>query len=109
MPWLVSLDEVKHMLRIDGDDVDGNMMLMIPAASAAVVNYLKAGASAFIGEDGEVTDPDAVPFEVRAATVLLIGHMMRNPDNDTERAFERGYLPMPVTALLYPLRDPALA
>ena len=51
----------------------------------------------------------AVPFEVRAATVLMIGHLMRNPDNNVEGAFDRGYLPMPVTALLYPLRDPALA
>lgn len=109
MVWLVSVPEVKAMLRIDGDAVDDALSLLIPAASAAVVNYLKSGASAFIGEDGEVTDPNDVPFEVRAATAFLVGQLMRNPDNDVEGAFDRGYLPKPVTALLYPLRDPALA
>lgn len=109
MVWLVSVDEVKAMQRLDGDDIDTTLMLLIPAASGAVVNYLKSGADAFIGEDGEVTDLEAVPPEVRAATVILVGHMMRNPDSDTEGAFEPGYLPRPVTALLYPLRDPAVA
>lgn len=109
MVWLVTPEEVKAMQRIDGDDVDDMLMLLIPAASAAVVNYLKAGADAFIGEDGEVTAPEDVPFEVRAATVIMVGQMMRNPDNDVEEAFRPGYLPRPVTALLYPLRDPAVA
>lgn len=109
MAWLVSVDEVKAMLRLDGDDADELLILLIPAASGAVLNYLKTGADAFTDSNGTVTDPNAVPFEVRAATVLMVGHLMRNPDNNVENAFERGYLPMPVTALLYPLRDPALA
>lgn len=109
MAHLVTPEEVKNMLRIDGDDVDGNLLLMIPAASGAVVNYLKAGARRFLDEAGEVIDGMEVPFEVRAATVILIGIMMRNPDNTVEGDFEQGYLPKPVTALLYPLRDPALA
>ena len=109
MAWLVSVDEVKAMLRLDGDSHDGLLMLLIPAASGAVLNYLKSGAAAFADDSGSVSDPDAVPFEVRVATVLMIGHLMRDPDNNVEGAFERGYLPMPVTALLYPLRDPALA
>lgn len=109
MALLVSIDEVKAMLRLDGDSHDGLLTLLIPAASGAVLNYLKSGADAFVDASGEAYNLAAVPFEVRAATVLMIGHLMRNPDNNVEGAFDRGYLPMPVTALLYPLRDPALA
>jgi hypothetical protein len=43
------------------------------------------------------------------ATILLTGHFYNNPDGDPEHDWEQGYLPRPVTALLYPLRDPALA
>ena len=109
MVQLVSPQEVRSMLRIDGDSDDETLLLLIPAASAAVLNYLKSGADAFMGEGGEVMEDASVPFEVRAATVLMVGHLMRNPDNDVEQAFEPGYLPRPVTALLYPLRDPACA
>ena len=40
---------------------------------------------------------------------MLVGHFYKEPDGNTEDAFEQGYLPKPVTALLYPLRDPTLA
>jgi hypothetical protein len=52
-----------------------------------------------------------MPFtkDIQMAVILLAGHYYRNPDNDIEEAFERGYLPRPVTAILYPLRDPTMA
>lgn len=108
MVQLVSLTEVQNALRIDGDDDDGALYLAIEAASGAVLNYLKAGKDAFMS-DGEIIAGMEVPAEVRIATILLVGEWRRNPDNNVEGAFERGYLPMPVTALLYPLRDPAIA
>lgn len=109
MVQLVSLTEVKHMLKIDGDDDDATLLLLIGAASGAVINYLKSSADQYLGEDGEVLPGAVVPPEIKTATAVLVGQLMRNPDNDVEGAFERGYLPRTVTSLLYPLRDPACA
>lgn len=99
---LVTKDRVKAALRLDGNDDDAALDLLISAASGSVLNYLKSAGSGMI-------DPNTAPNEVQIATIYLIGVLLRNPDNDTERAFDQGYLPMPVTAILYPLRDPALA
>lgn len=86
--------------------------IYIHAASAAVLNYLKSGADSFLDSAGEVItdsndEPVGVPYEVRAAVMILVGYLFRN--RDTNDGFNAGYLPAPVTALLYPLRDPALA
>jgi hypothetical protein len=48
-------------------------------------------------------------YEVKAAVLLLVGYFFKDRDNDKNHEYEQGYLPRPVTALLYPLRDPALA
>lgn len=109
MAHLVTLQEARDLLRLDGDDHDSMLALLIPAASASVVAYLKTTGAPFVGEDGEVIEGATVPFEVRAATVMLIGMLMRNPDNDTESAFPHGYLPNPVLSLLYSRRTPTLA
>ncbi|MDF3606327.1 head-tail connector protein [Paracoccus sp. DMF-8] len=102
MVELVTKDQVKAALKLDGNEDDIALDLLIPAASGAILNYLKSSGESIIS-------PSTAPHEVQIATIYLIGVLMRNPDNDTERAFDRGYLPMPVTAMLYPLRDPALA
>lgn len=111
MVALVSLDRVKQALRIDADDDDALLDAYIAAASAAVINYLKGQADALLDLDsgGEMPSGAEVPEPLALATIVLVGHFYREPDGDTEKAFEQGYLPRPVTALLYPLRDPALA
>lgn len=106
---LVTVSEVHTMLRIDGTDDDLATSFAITAASEAVLNYLKASQALFIGPDGALIPGAVVPAAVRMATILLVGEWRRNPDNNVEGAFDRGYLPKPVTALLYPLRDPAIA
>lgn len=108
MAELVTLAEVKLALRIDNDDEDTNISLLIKAASGAVIRYLKSAAEAFVGENGAV-DFDAMPDEVRSATILLVGRLYKDPDGDPDKDFQHGYLPMPVVSLLYPLRDPAVA
>lgn len=111
MVALVSLDLVKDALRIDTTDDDTLLSAYILAASAAVISYLDTRADAVLDLDsgGDLPSGAEVPEQVQVATILLVGHFYREPDGDTEKAFERGYLPKPVTALLYPLRDPALA
>jgi hypothetical protein len=113
---LVSLAKAKLHLRVDHDDDDSDIELKLMAASGAVVNYLKSGAT-FLDSSGEVEtdssgDPVGVPYQVQAATLLLLGDFYKNRESITEDAvdgqFGYGYLPKYVTALLYPLRDPAL-
>jgi len=53
---------------------------------------------------------DKVPkYAVQAATLLQLGFLYKDRDENPDQAFQQGYLPKPVTALLYPLRKPALA
>lgn len=111
MVALVTLERVKQALRIDTADDNQLLNAYIAAASAAVINYLKGQAQVLLGldEDGELPPEAEIPPEIELATIMLVGHFYKEPDGNTEDAFEQGYLPKPVTALLYPLRDPALA
>lgn len=106
MDKLVSLEEVKTGLRIDSTDDDTLLEALILAASSAVVNYLKGQAATVLSNSDS---PPETPPVVKQATVLLVSYLYSNSDSDKDGAFEMGYLPKPVMALLYPLRDPALA
>jgi hypothetical protein len=116
-------------------DDDPDLALKIRAASAAVLNYLKglrnvwvaevqmAGAYPVLvnGRPVPILDTEGEPIyvedtsgarivrdEVRAATLLMLGYLWKDRDENPEGEFDMGYLPHPVMALLYPLRDPAL-
>lgn len=104
----ITLAEAKDHLRVDDSEDDNDITLKTHAASGAVRNYLKSAASAYLDADGAVI-ADAVPFEVKAATMLMLGYLYKDRDENANGAYEQGYLPKPVTALLYPLRDPAFA
>lgn len=119
MTMLVTLDQASEHLRRDGGDDDADLTLKIHAASGAVLNYLK-GANHFEPElDGDgkpVLDDDGKPvyttqvlYEVQAAVLLMVGYLYKDRDNDKNHEYETGYLPRPITALLYNLRTPALA
>lgn len=108
MTMLVTLAEASAHLRRDTTDDDADLILKIHGASGAVLSYLGAGADKFKNEAGEIVDA-LVPFEVKAAVLLQLGYLYRDRDNDKNHEYEQGYLPRPVTALLYPHRSPALA
>jgi hypothetical protein len=106
---LVSVQDAANHLRCDTDDP--MVAFYVDAASALVLNYLKAGADIFLDTTGQVPldtngDPLDVPYEVRAATLLQVGYLYKQRDSSDD--YQMGYLPPAVTALLYPLRDPAL-
>lgn len=121
----VDLTTAKHHLGMDHDEDDSLIEIYIKAASAAVKNYLKSALPFEVERDqfgnpvldssGErvlITDTAGdyvISSEVVSATLILIGHFYKDRDNNADGAFEQGYLPKPVTALLYPLRDPACA
>lgn len=120
----VTLDRAKRHLNMDHDQDDVLIEAYIGAASNAVKNYLKS-ASPYEVERDSNDDPildssgdptyivdssgdKQVKYEVQAATLLQLGFLYRDRDENANGAYEMGYLPKPVTALLYPLRDPAL-
>lgn len=119
---LITLAQARAHVRVDHTVEDSQIEEFIEAASAAVVNYLKSGADTFLNTLGlpeEIWSADSppvvadyiVPAEVKAAVKILVGYFFRNRDGNDPAAdgWQQGYLPPPVTALLYPLRDPALA
>lgn len=124
MTMLVTLEQAKRHLYIDLADTsrDDDIMDKVEEASAAVASYLKQNAAGFLDSSGLIvtdssgtvaTDSPAVniPYQVRAATLQLLTALFENRGDDGGELskFEQGYLPPAVTALLYPLRDPALA
>lgn len=92
---VVSVEEVKKRLRIDTDDDDSVLEGYISAASKAVEAYLKY----------EFESP--IDSRIITAIIILVGYWYREPDGDSDKAFEMGYLPKPVMSILYPMRDPA--
>lgn len=120
---LITTDQALLQIR-GGDEVDEDeLQEMVDAASAMVLNYLKS-ASPYVPEtdssgeivvdsNGDTVYTTDVRPEVQQATKILVGYLWRNRDEGGEGnsrpTFDRGYLPMPVTAILFPLRDPALA
>lgn len=111
---LISLEQGKRHLRVILDDPDENadIELKIQAASAAVLKYLKSRTNEFLDSSGFIEydsdgEPVGVPANVQAATLLMLGYLYKDRDNNAEQAYQQGYLPAPVTALLYPDRDPA--
>lgn len=109
---LVDIDTVKLALRIDHNDDDVSLDLYIRAASQSIVLYLKGQAGEIMDLDALVGSPpdlSSVPDDVTQATIFLIGHFYREPDGDTDKAFDAGDMPRPVKALLMARRDPALA
>lgn len=124
----VTLDRAKQHLGMDHDEDDTLINAYIMAASGAVKNYLKSSSAYEIERDSNddpVKDSNGNPvyavdsngdkivaLVVQQAVLLLIGFFYKDRDENGNTAigngFEGGYLPRPVTSLLYPLRNPAL-
>ncbi len=124
MTMLVTLAQAKRHLYIDESDTtrDEDIMDKIEEASAAVISYLKDSAAGFLDSSGllavdtngvPVLDSPSVhiPFQIRAATLQMLTALFENRGDDGGAAsnFNGNYLPPSAVALLYPLRDPALA
>lgn len=120
----VTLARAKQHLNMDHGEDDGLITVYVQAASGAVKNYLKSASPYEVerdtndnpildssGEPTYVVDSSGdriVSYPVVAATLLMVGFLYKDRDENPDSAFEQGYLPKPVTALLYPLRSPAL-
>lgn len=98
---LITLEEAKTHLRVDNDDDDKDIALKITAASAAVLNYITD--KKFIDEDGSLSGD--VPADIKSATLIMLGYLYAQRDNNDNGEYTHGMLPMPVTSLLYPYRQ----
>ena len=96
---LVTVEDARHWLRIDDGALDRDLQIAIAGVSASVMAYLKRDPY----PDGEV------PADVQLAVLLFVGIMIRDPDGVESDRWDHGYLPKPVTNLLYPHRDPAVS
>jgi hypothetical protein len=111
MAWLiVSIGEGREWMRVDTAEGDTRTELCLSAASRAVTRYLKGNASVVLSID---SPPDSPPNDlsdiyedVKLATLLLSQIFY---DDERDQFTDLGQLPKPVTALLYPLRDPTMA
>jgi hypothetical protein len=119
----VTLDRAKRHLNMDHDQDDVLIEAYIGAASEAVKNYLKSASPYEVERDSNddpildssgdpvyVVDSSGdkiVKYAVQAATLLQLGFLYKDRDENAGNAYDLGYLPKPVMALLYPLRDPA--
>lgn len=113
-PMLVSMAQARAHLRIDTTDGDTDLQLKVRAASRMVIEYIRSGADAFTDSAGDVYEDSAgdatgVPEDVQIAVLFMLGYLDNNRSGDEKGAFERGWLPNPVTAILAPYRDPPLA
>lgn len=121
----VTLERGKQHLNMDHNLDDVLITAYIGAASGAVKNYLKSASPYEVERDSnddpvldssgdpiyvvDSSDDKVVKYEVQAAVLLMLGFLYKDRDENPDQAFAQGYLPKPVTALLYSLRDPALA
>lgn len=123
----VTLAQAKRQLYLLEDEThdDDLVTALIGAASAAVRAYLKdalpwqpvldsnllpeVDSNGAVSYEVDSNGDKVVRAEVQQATLVLIGYFYRNRDENPDNAFDRGYLPAPVTALLYPLRVPTVA
>lgn len=121
----VTLARAKQHLNMDHDEDDTLIEVYVQAASGAVKNYLKSASPYEVERDSNddpILDSSGDPvyvvdssgdklisYPVKAAVLLMVGFLYKDRDENPDQAFQQGYLPKPVTALLYPLRKPALA
>jgi len=111
---LVTLAEVKAHVRMDHALDDADLTLKIQGASAVILAYLKDGALTFTDSSGNFLDFDSqgepvVPPQVKLATLALVGILARDRDGQEMEKWQHGFLPYPVTSLIYMMRDPAVA
>lgn len=112
---LVTLQQAKdHLRRPASAAEDDDLTLKIHAASAVVINYLDDGAT-FLDSNGDLPvdsndEAIGVPYEVQAATLLMVGDLYENRGGGgggvINPAYSGNNLPAVVVALLYPLRVP---
>ena len=110
-PQLVTMDQVNLALRLDlgksgspptyTDERTPDIQLKLDQSTDAVLSYLKG-----MGDD---YTSDTVPPKVTAAIILGVGSLLDDSGAEMVAGIGKGDPSNPIVALLYDLRDPALA
>ena len=101
MAALVSLDRIKRHLYVDGSEHDADLADRAEEATAIVVDYLKTPNHGWTVE--------TVPANVRAAVLLVAADLWERRGTGMKAGGEETGLTATVKALLYRMRDPAMA
>jgi len=112
---LVTRTQVQNALQIDTDapDVLANLDDLIAAASQSIAAYIgPLEMDKFLDSAGDLYLDSAgdpiVDADVQRATTILVGIYFRDPDGAEMEKWQQGYLPFPVTALIYHRRVPTI-
>ena len=89
---VVTVDEVKTLLRIQHDEEDEYIGSLLAQAQAAAEDYCRV----------QFSDP--APEPVRLAVLLMVSHFYENRDNPDRQVYLT--MRMAFQNLLYPYRDP---
>lgn len=106
MTMLVTLQQASDHLRRDTTDDDDDLTLKIEAASGIVLAYITE--SAYVPDEAGAPTAQVLP-EVQNATLVMVGYLYKDRDQDADEQWERGYPPRPVASLLQHLRTPGIA
>jgi hypothetical protein len=108
---LVTADQVKAHLRIDGTDEDASISNFILEGSSIVLDYIKKTEAEATAMWTAGSPPAfAVPGLVQAATLLVIGALYFNREGDIGTRMRAPLiLSDAVVSLLARQRDPAIA
>lgn len=104
---LVTLEEVKEHLRVDGEADDGEFTRMIQGASATLLRWIQGSRSLVVDDNGKLIEGEALS-QMKNAAFALIGWMDRNRSGEDEEKLQQGYLPFSVTLHIYDLRRPTV-
>lgn len=107
---LVTLQEAKAHLRVDGDDDDADITLKLRAAEEMAVAYLdravypsQAALDAAVAADTTGPDPMVCTFAVRAGILLILGDLYANREEVATGTIAT-QMPTGARACLRPLR-----
>jgi hypothetical protein len=103
MATLVTLEEAKRQLRITDTFHDAEVQAVVDDADAIIRRYLKKA-------NDPLWNSTSVPFEIKAAVKLMIGHLYEHRGDEwgeSNEADDRTW--SAVGNLLVMWRDPALA
>jgi len=105
---LITLEEAKFHLRVDGADEDADIQLKLTAAEEQAVEYLSRrvyGSQAALdaaAEAGTAGDrPMVINASVKSAVLLIAGHLYRNREDVGDQQYQ---LPGGARDLLAPFR-----
>lgn len=110
---LVTLAQASNHIRRDTTADDADLELKVMAASQMVMNYIEEAGEDWGDSAGDpILDSNGfaqnVPYPIQAATLMLVGYLYRERDgsNEYQTQIAGFYLPIGVTAILYPYRTP---